>query len=67
MLADNGVGFNKVDRDKMQTPYFTTKKSGTGLGLAVVSKVLNDHNASITFNMNKDKAEVKVTLLKFYG
>jgi two-component system, NtrC family, nitrogen regulation sensor histidine kinase NtrY len=67
VLADNGVGFNKVDRDKMQTPYFTTKKSGTGLGLAVVSKVLNDHNASITFNMNKDKAEVKVTLLKFYG
>ena len=67
VLSDNGIGFNKADKHKMQTPYFTTKKSGTGLGLAIVSKILNDHNASITFNMNKDKAEVKITLPKFYG
>ena len=68
-LSDNGVGFNNKDKLKMQTPYFTTKKSGTGLGLAVVSKILHDHNGSIEFNMNKDKdkAVVKITIPKFYG
>ena len=31
-IADNGVGFEKVDKVKMLTPYYTTKIQGTGLG-----------------------------------
>ena len=40
-IIDNGVGFKRIDKRKMLTPYFTTKKEGTGLGLAVVTKVVN--------------------------
>ena len=63
-VVDNGVGFDRVDRTKMLTPYFTTKKAGTGLGLAVVTKIIADHNSLIEFNSNKDGAEVKITIPK---
>ncbi len=61
-IIDNGMGFDHVDKDKMLTPYFTTKKKGTGLGLAVVSKIISDHNSEILFNSIKNgaKAEIKI-------
>ena len=63
-IVDNGLGFDHVDKTKMLTPYFTTKKNGTGLGLAVVSKIINDHNSSIFFDSVKDGAKVEITLPK---
>ena len=50
----------------MITPYFTTKKKGTGLGLAVVTKIINDHNSTILFNSIKNGAKVEITLPKYY-
>tara|TARA_X000001036_G_scaffold91962_1_gene84434 strand:- start:54 stop:791 length:738 start_codon:yes stop_codon:yes gene_type:complete len=67
VVFDNGIGFEKVDKVKMLTPYFTTKKSGTGLGLAVVSKIISDHNGSITFNMINNEAKVEIVIPKYYG
>ena len=66
-VLDNGVGFDLVDKTKMLTPYFTTKKSGTGLGLAVVTKIINDHNSLINFNSVKNGAKVNITIPKYYG
>ena len=66
-FLDNGVGFNQVDKQKMITPYFTTKKNGTGLGLAVVTKVISDHNSFIEFNAINKGAEIKITIPKYYG
>jgi len=63
-VIDNGVGFDKVDRTKMLTPYYTTKKAGTGLGLAVVTKIIADHNSLIEFISKPSGAEVKITLPK---
>ena len=51
----------------MLTPYFTTKKSGTGLGLAVVTKVISDHNSLIEFNSIANGAKVEITIPKYYG
>ncbi len=65
-ISDNGIGFSGVDKEKMLTPYFTTKKNGTGLGLAVVTKIINDHNSTITFNTIKNGAKVDITLPKYY-
>ena len=65
-IADNGVGFNQVDKTKMITPYFTTKKKGTGLGLAIVTKIVNDHNGSISFISIKNGAKVEIVLPKYY-
>jgi len=63
-IADNGVGFEQVDKTKMITPYFTTKKKGTGLGLAIVTKTISDHNYSILFDSVKDGAKVEITIPK---
>ena len=63
-IIDNGVGFKHVDKKKMITPYFTTKKKGTGLGLAVVTKIINDHNSSIMFDTTKDGAKVSIIISK---
>ena len=51
----------------MLTPYFTTKKNGTGLGLAVVTKVISDHNSFIEFNTIDNGAKVEITIPKYYG
>ena len=50
----------------MTTPYFTTKKKGTGLGLAVVTKIINDHNGLILFDSVEDGAKIKITIPKYY-
>jgi len=63
-IIDNGMGFDKVNKTKMLTPYFTTKKKGTGLGLAVVTKIINDHNSTILFNSIKDGAKVEIVIPK---
>ena len=49
-LIDNGVGIQ--DTSKIMTPYFTTKKEGTGLGLPIVSKIINEHKSELTISNN---------------
>ena len=44
------------------TPYFTTKKEGTGLGLPIVSKIINEHKGELTITNNNPGAKV---LMKF--
>ncbi len=64
-IIDNGVGFKQVSKKKMLTPYFTTKKSGSGLGLAVVTKIINDHDSFIEFDSMNDEAKVTITIPKY--
>ena len=37
------------------TPYFTTKKKGSGLGLPIVSKIINEHSGELVIKKDKDK------------
>jgi signal transduction histidine kinase len=48
-IEDNGPGILPAQMNKIFDPYFTTKqgKSGTGLGLYITKKVVEDHNGSI--------------------
>lgn len=48
-VEDNGPGIKPEQMSKIFDPYFTTKqgKSGTGLGLYITKKVVEDHNGSI--------------------
>ena len=64
-VVDNGVGFKAIDKSKISTPYYTTKKNGTGLGLAVVSKIISDHSSSILFNTIGDGAKVDIKMPKY--
>ena len=58
-LLDNGIGID--DTTKIMTPYFTTKKNGTGLGLPIVSKIINEHSGELTIS-NQNDSGVKVTI-----
>jgi len=49
-IKDSGKGINKQDGALIFTPYFTTKNSGTGLGLPIVERIVNDHGGAIWFN-----------------
>ncbi|MEC7150737.1 MAG: ATP-binding protein [Pseudomonadota bacterium] len=64
-LTDNGPGI--TDAKKAMTPYFTTKKTGTGLGLPIVTKIINEHYGSFSIkNKKKGKgAIINLTLPKF--
>ena len=48
-VEDNGPGVPADIRDRVFTPYFTTKhaKGGTGLGLAIVHRIISDHGGRI--------------------
>ena len=59
-INDNGPGIS--DAKKAMTPYFTTKKTGTGLGLPIVTKIINEHNGSFSIKKNKDNKGTTVTI-----
>ena len=59
-IHDNGPGI--TDAKKAMTPYFTTKKTGTGLGLPIVTKIINEHNGSFSIKKNKDNKGTIVTI-----
>ena len=56
-IEDNGSGITPAQVSKIFDPYFTTKqgKSGTGLGLYITKKVLEDHNGSIKVDSTPDR------------
>jgi len=54
-ISDNGIGISKSKRDKIFEPNFTTKTTGMGLGLAMVKNILENINAKIWFESNKNK------------
>jgi len=51
-LSDNGPGI--TDAKKAMTPYFTTKKTGTGLGLPIVTKIINEHSGNFSIQNKKE-------------
>ncbi len=63
-IIDNGTGFSTNIIKNITKPYFTTKPKGSGLGLSIVNKIINDHNGSIKFSSNKNGAKVEIILPK---
>ena len=65
-IVDSGIGFSDIDKENLIKPYYTTKLNGSGLGLSIVNKIINDHNGSIKF-LNHDKgAKIEIILPKNY-
>jgi two-component system sensor histidine kinase HydH len=48
-VKDNGKGIPQENIDKILDPYFTTKPDGTGLGLALAYKIIDEHSGTIQF------------------
>lgn len=47
-ISDNGLGMDEEEKERIFTPYFTTKKQGTGLGLFIAQKIIKDHHGTVT-------------------
>jgi two-component system, NtrC family, nitrogen regulation sensor histidine kinase NtrY len=54
-VSDTGTGLTAEERDRIFTPYFTTKQHGAGLGLAIVQSVVSDHGGRITVHSKPDE------------
>jgi nitrogen fixation/metabolism regulation signal transduction histidine kinase len=66
-VEDNGPGFPDSLGNRLFEPYATTKPKGTGLGLASVKKIVEEHHGSIEVrNLDSGGASVCITL-PLYG
>lgn len=62
-IKDHGIGMDKKDLVKIFQPFYTTKPSGTGLGLAVVHGIIQSHRGTIRVDSEKGKGtEFTITL-----
>ena len=63
-ITDNGEGFSEENLSNILKPYYTTKKKGSGLGLSIVNKIINDHNSKINFIKQKIGAKIIINFSK---
>lgn len=62
-VFDNGPGFSTEVLPRAFEPYVTSKAKGTGLGLAVVKKIVEEHHGTITlYNVKQQGACIQMTL-----
>ena len=54
-ISDNGIGISTENAAYIFEPKFTTKNSGMGLGLAIIKKIIENYNGSITFESEEKK------------
>lgn len=54
-IRDYGKGIPEEIKEKVWEPFFTTKSSGTGLGLDICKKIIENHNGKIWFESQMDK------------
>lgn len=53
VVEDDGVGMSPEVLDRLFTPFFTTKASGTGLGLSTVSKIVEAHGGTLSIRSSE--------------
>jgi signal transduction histidine kinase len=57
-VRDEGLGLTARATEKMFQPFFTTKATGTGLGLAVVKRIVDSHGGEVTARPNGEKGTI---------
>ena len=62
MVADNGSGIAENLRDKVYSPFSTTKARGLGLGLPIAKRVVIDHNGQIDIETSNGGTTVSLIL-----
>jgi len=65
LFKDNGNGIKNISGDKIWYPFYTSKEKGTGMGLAIVKKVVSFLNGEITLaGSGEDGALFKIVFYK---
>jgi two-component system sensor histidine kinase HydH len=58
VISDTGSGMSLETKKKIFNPYFTTKTTGTGLGMAIVQKIIEAHNGVISVSSEENQGTV---------
>ena len=62
-VSDDGSGIDPAHRDRLFRPYFTTKRHGTGLGLFVIRRIVEQHGGTVAVESEPGRgATFRVTL-----
>lgn len=59
-LKDNGTGIKERDMERLFEPFFTTKKDGTGLGLPLCKKIIEEHGGTIEIESEEGKGTTAI-------
>lgn len=62
-VTDTGAGIPRENLEKIFTPFFTTKKKGTGLGMAIIKRFVELHDGDITIESTVGKGTTVVIIL----
>jgi two-component system nitrogen regulation sensor histidine kinase GlnL len=62
IVQDTGPGIPETLRHRIFDPYFTTKREGTGMGLALCDKIISQHNGAIEYQRQNDETTFEITL-----
>jgi len=54
-LSDNGEGIPKENLQKIFNLYFTSKAKGTGIGLSIIQRIVNEHSGIVTVESTQEK------------
>ena len=62
-ISDNGCGIEQKDQDRVFEPFYTTKENGTGLGMAIVNRIVESHMGKIRIKSKPGKGTDCIVLL----
>ncbi len=62
-ITDSGPGIPSDIKDKIFSPFFTTKQQGTGLGLSISRRIINDHPESSLKIKSQEKKGTSVKII----
>ena len=67
IFTDTGEGISSSEMSDVFQPYFTTKKSGTGLGLLIIRRIIREHGGDIKISSEESKGtSVTISLPRFH-
>ncbi|MEK3854728.1 sensor histidine kinase [Cytobacillus sp. FSL H8-0458] len=58
IIEDNGPGMTEETLNKLFLPFYTTKEKGTGIGLSICRKIIEEHNGRITAHSRLSQGSV---------
>ena len=58
-IEDSGPGVPEELREQIFNPFVTTKKTGVGLGLSIVSRIIDGHHGTIRVESDREGSELK--------
>jgi len=65
-ISDTGKGISKKDLEHIFDPFYTTKETGTGLGMSIIYGIIKEHKGQIQVENGKDKGtQIIITIPKY--